>query len=63
MCMLFAATHPEMVRRLIMIDSYKPMSRQPNNVVDMTRLSGKIIQSMEKKNDLIVAVNEKDKLV
>ena len=51
MCMLFAATHPEMVRRLIMIDSYKPMSRQPNNVVDMTRLSGKIIQSMEKKND------------
>ena len=39
MCMLFAATHPEMVRRLIMIDSYKPMSRQPCNVVDMTRLS------------------------
>ena len=40
MCMLFAATHPEMVRRLIMIDSFKPMSRDPSLVVDMTRLSG-----------------------
>jgi len=39
MCMLFTATHPEMVKRLIMIDSYKPMSRKPSNVVDMTRLS------------------------
>ena len=43
MCMLFAATHPEMVKRLIMIDSYKPMSRKPSSVVDMTRLSGNII--------------------
>lgn len=39
MCMLFAATHPEMVRRLVMIDSYKPMSRETSEVVDFTRLS------------------------
>ena len=41
MCMLFAATHPEMVRRLIMIDTFKPMSRELNNMVAMTRLSGR----------------------
>ena len=42
MCMLFAATHPEMVRRLVMIDSYKPMSRETSEVVDFTRLSGNL---------------------
>ena len=46
MCMLFAATHPEMVRRLVMIDSYKPMSRETSQVVDFTRLSGKVSSKM-----------------
>ena len=43
MCMLFTATHPEMVRRLVMIDSFKPMSRENSQVVDFTRLSGNIL--------------------
>ena len=45
MCMLFAATHPEMVRRLIMLDAYKPMSRESDQVVDMTRLSGNLLKN------------------
>jgi pimeloyl-ACP methyl ester carboxylesterase len=38
MSMLFAATHPERVSRLIMLDIARPTSRKPADVVRMTRL-------------------------
>ena len=49
MSSLFAATHPEMVQALVMIDLVKPVGRLRENVVERTRLSVDNQISIEKK--------------
>ena len=39
MCSLFAATYPEMVEALVMIDLVKPIGRKMEDVVEKTRMS------------------------
>ena len=49
MCSLFAATYPQMVQALVMIDLVKPVGRARENVVERTRLSVDNQISIEKK--------------
>ena len=49
MSSLFAATYPEMVEALVMIDLVKPVGRPRENVVERTRLSVDTQISIEKK--------------
>ena len=49
MSSLFAATYPEMVEALIMIDLVKPVGRLREDVVEKTRLSVENQISIEKK--------------
>ena len=49
MSSLFAATYPEMVQALVMIDLVKPVGRSRENVVERTRLSVENQISIENK--------------
>ena len=39
MCMMYSVTHPEHVKRLVMLDAIKPISRSVDSVVKRTRAS------------------------
>ena len=49
MSSLFAATYPEMVAALVMIDLVKPVGRKTESVVERTRLAVDNLLSIEKK--------------
>ena len=49
MSSLFAATYPEMVSALVMIDLVKPVGRKTESVIDRTRQSVENQLSIEKK--------------
>ena len=49
MSSLFAATYPEMVSALVMIDLVKPVGRRTESVIERTRLSVDNQLSIEKK--------------
>ena len=40
MSMYFTATHPKMVKHLVSLDSFKPATRKPEDLVERTRDSG-----------------------
>ena len=54
---LFAATYPDMVESLVMIDLIKPISRKSEDVVEKTRLSIEMHSSLEDKIE-----KQKDKI-
>ena len=54
---LFAATFPEVVESLVMIDLIKPISRRNVDVVEKTKLSIEMHSALEQK-----IVNNKDKV-
>ena len=56
MCSLFAATYPEMVEALVMIDLVKPIGRKMEDVVEKTRMS---IESALKIQDKIATTPDK----
>ena len=42
MCLLYTATYPEMVTRLVMLDVFKPACWEPEDIVEKTRNTGMV---------------------